>query len=57
MEILKNFLLISGFILLAASLLPIRKLIKPLPQGRNRFLWNVLLCLVFIFISGSLLSG
>ena len=52
MELLKNFLLISGFLLLVASLLPIRKLILPLPQGRNRFLWNVLFCLVLIFISG-----
>ena len=55
MELLKNFLLISGFLLLVASLLPIRKLIHPLPQGRNRFLWNILLCLVFIFISGYLI--
>ena len=55
MELLKNFLLISGFLLLVASLLPIRKLILPLPQGRNRFLWNVLFCLVLIFISSYLI--
>ncbi len=52
MELLKNFLLIMGILLLSASLWPIRKTIASIPHGRIRNLWRALIYLICFFIIG-----
>ena len=55
MDILKNFMLIAGCLILVASLRPVWQLMVPLPGAHIRFQWKVLLGLICLFICGYLI--
>ena len=52
MDLLKNFLLILGILLLFASIWPIRRTITSIPHGRIRNLWRTIIVLICFFIVG-----
>ena len=45
-----NSLIVLGALFLAASLIPISKLIRQLPSGKMRLQWKILTALILAFI-------